>query len=71
MSKFLLRHAQYLDCFCHLRRHKNDADKAAEAWRNEGMQKFEFTRFASAGKKISLDFAYALNPDCSPVEGGC
>ena len=23
----------------------------------------------AAGKKVTLDFAYALNPDCSPVEG--
>ena len=41
-----------------------------EAWRFEGVQKLEFIRFVAAGKKVTLDFAYALNPDCSPVEGG-
>jgi len=45
-------------------------DEKEQAWRTEGVQKLEFTRFLSAGKKITLDFAYALNPDCSPAEGG-
>ena len=40
-----------------------------EAWRLEGVQKLEFTHFAAAGKKVTLDFGYALNSDCSPVEG--
>jgi hypothetical protein len=40
-----------------------------EAWRTEGVQKLEFTRFVAAGKKVTLDFGYWLNPDCSPVEG--
>src|SRR3954469_26001296 len=40
-----------------------------EAWRFAGVRKLEFTRFVAAGKKVTLDFAYALNPDCSPVEG--
>jgi len=40
-----------------------------EAWRLEGVQKLEFTRFVASGKKVTLDFGYALNPDCSPVEG--
>jgi hypothetical protein len=41
-----------------------------ETWRTEGVQKLEFTRFVSSGKKITLDFAYAVNPDCSPSDGG-
>ena len=40
-----------------------------EAWRFDGVQKLEFTQFVAAGKKVTLDFAYALNPDCSSVEG--
>ena len=44
-------------------------EEKEEAWRTEGVQKLEFTRLSS-GKKITLDFAYALNPDCSPAEGG-
>ena len=40
-----------------------------EAWRLEGLQKLEFTRFVASGKKVTLDFGYALNPDCSPVDG--
>jgi hypothetical protein len=40
-----------------------------EAWRTEGVQKLEFTRYVASGKKVTLDFVYALNPDCSPVDG--
>ena len=25
--------------------------------------------FVASGKKVTLDFGYALNPDCSPVDG--
>jgi len=41
-----------------------------EAWRTEGVQRVDFTRFVSSGKKFTLDFAYALNPDCSQLESG-
>jgi hypothetical protein len=41
-----------------------------EAYRFGGVQRFEFTRFVPSGKTVALDFAYALNPDCSLVEGG-
>jgi hypothetical protein len=46
-----------------------DEDPKTEALRQEGVQKFAFTRFASSGKKVSLDFVFALNPDCSPQDG--
>jgi hypothetical protein len=45
-------------------------DAKDEAWRKEGVQRLEFTRFVSSGKKITLDFAYAVNPDCSPLDSG-
>jgi hypothetical protein len=69
MSKFLLTVCAVFGLLLSSASAQED-DAKNEAWRTEGLQKLEFTRFVSSGKKITLDFAYALNPDCSPSEGG-
>jgi len=67
MSKFLLIVCAALGLLLSSASAQDEAKD--EAFRKEGLQKFEFTRFVASGKKIRLDFAYAVNPDCSPVEG--
>ena len=67
MSKFLLTICAVFGLFVSSASAQDEAKE--EAWRFEGVQKFEFTQFVASGKKASLDFAYALNPDCSPVDG--
>jgi len=51
----------------------SSAALAAEQWTEEenmsGVKKMEMVRFAFAGNKMNLQFLYAMNPDCSAVEG--
>ena len=50
-----LQRAQYLGCLCRLRQHKT--------------RKSKHGALKGCRKLSSLDFAYALNPDCLPVDG--
>jgi hypothetical protein len=51
----------------------SSAALTAEQWTEEeitsGVRKIEYVRYAFAGQKMNLQFLFAMNPDCSAVEG--
>ena len=50
-----------------------NASAAEKPWTDEeqaaGIRKLEFVRYAFAGKQQTIQLLYALNPDCSEVDG--
>ena len=41
--------------------------KPEEVWANEGLRKWDLTRYAPAGKSRTVWFVYGAHPDCSSI----